>query len=122
MKSNELKILRRARRKRVIRKRVNGTAQRPRLTVFRSLKNIYAQLIDDDAGVTICQASTRDRDLREQTKDGGNVAAAKVVGTILGERARAQKVDSACFDRNGFRYHGRLKALAEAAREAGLKL
>jgi large subunit ribosomal protein L18 len=122
MKPNELKILRRTRRKRVIRKRVYGTAERPRLTVFRSLKNIYAQIIDDDAGVTICAASTRDRDLRDDVKDGGNVAAAKLVGTALAERARGKNVEAVCFDRNGFRYHGRLKALADAAREAGLKL
>lgn len=99
-----------------------GTAERPRLTVFRSLKNISAQVVNDDAGVTICQASTRDRELRERTKNGGNVAAAKIVGAVLAERAHAKHVEAVCFDRNGFRYHGRLKALAEAAREAGLKL
>lgn len=109
------------RRKHVIRNRVDGTAERPRLTVFRSLKNIYAQVIDDENGVTLCAASTQAKDLRGQVKYGGNVAAAKLVGKALAEQALAKSIQQVCFDRNGYRYHGRVKALADAAREAGLK-
>jgi len=122
MKSNEIKLVRRRRRKRRIRKTLAGTPDRPRLTVFRSLKNIYAQVIDDSQGVTLCSASTRDKDIAFSVKSGGNCAAAAVVGKVLAERARAKNVEQVCFDRNGFKYHGRLKALADAAREAGMKL
>lgn len=121
MKSNEIKLVRRARRKRRIRKTLMGTPSRPRLTVFRSLKNIYAQVIDDLSGVTICSASTRDKDFAGATKSGGNCDAAAAVGKVLGERAKAKNIEQVSFDRNGFKYHGRLKALAEAAREAGMK-
>ena len=120
MRSNELKIRRRARRKCGIRKRVHGTSDRPRLTVFRSLKHTYAQIIDDGRGVTLCEASTMNRDLREQIKRGGDIAAAKIIGAALAKRAKAQNIERVCLDRNGYRYHGRLKALAEAAREGGL--
>jgi len=109
------------RRKHVIRKRVAGSPDRPRLTVFRSLQNIYAQIIDDQRGETLCEASTRNKELQGAVKYGGNVAAAKVVGKTLAERALAKKIVAVCFDRNGYRYHGRIKALADAAREAGLK-
>ena len=112
---------RRFRRKRRVRKRVYGTADRPRLTVTRSLKHVHAQIIDDDAGVTLCQASSRNKELRESIGYGGNIAAAKAVGRVLAERARAQGIEQACFDRNGSRYHGRVKELADAAREGGLK-
>ncbi len=115
------KVGRRIRRKRGIRKRVRGTAERPRLTVFRSAKHIYAQLINDESGATICSASTRGKDLRDQCGNGGNVAAAKVVGTALAELAKGKNVETVCFDRNGYRFHGRVKGLADAAREAGLK-
>lgn len=98
-----------------------GTAARPRLTVFRSHKHIYAQLIDDERGVTLCSASTQSKALRGQVKYGGNTAAAKMVGAALAEQAKAKKIVEVCFDRNGYRYHGRLKGLADAAREAGLK-
>jgi large subunit ribosomal protein L18 len=116
------KTQRRLRRKRRVRKRVFGTAGRPRLTVFRSLKNMYAQLIDDDAGRTLAQASTMSKDLRGSVGYGGNASAAGAVGKLLAERALAKGIKQAAFDRNGYQYHGRVKALAEAAREAGLKV
>ena len=122
MRSGDVKVKRRLRRKRGIRKRVYGTSVQPRLTVFRSLKHIYAQVVDDDRGVTLCEASTRSKDLRDDIAFGGNITAAKIVGTALAERARAVNIEAVCFDRNGCRFHGRLKALAEAAREAGLKI
>jgi large subunit ribosomal protein L18 len=121
MKSNEIKIVRRVRRKRRLRKTLIGTPTRPRLTVFRSLKNIYAQVIDDSRGVTICSASTRDKDFAGGVKSGGNCDAAAIVGKALAERAKQKNVQEVSFDRNGFKYHGRLKALADAAREAGMK-
>lgn len=113
------KIERRGRRKRRIRGKIFGTAEMPRLSVFRSLKNIYAQLIDDEKGATIAEASTQSPEIKDSY--GGNKAAAVKVGKLLGERAKAKGISQAAFDRNGFRFHGRVKALAEAAREAGLK-
>ena len=121
MKSNELRIKRHERRKHGIRKRVQGTGARPWLTVFRSHKHIYAQIIDDDQGVTLCEASSKSKDLVGRMPHGGNIAAAKLVGTALAERAKAKSIQAVCFDRNGYRYHGRLKGLAEAAREGGLQ-
>lgn len=121
MGSSTVKTQRRVRRKRGIRKRIRGTNERPRLTVFRSLKHTYAQIIDDERGVTVCEASTRNKDLRDQVTDGGNIAAAKIVGAALAERAKAKNIETVCFDRNGYRFHGRVKGLAEAVREAGLK-
>jgi large subunit ribosomal protein L18 len=121
MNPNKLKTIRRSRRKRRVRKDVYGTKDRPRLTVFRSLKNIYAQIIDDDRGVTVCSASTRAKDLRGGVTYGGNTEAAKAIGKVLAERAQAAGVTAVAFDRNGYKYHGRIKALADAAREAGLK-
>jgi large subunit ribosomal protein L18 len=121
MKESRIKVERRLRRKRGLQKRIRGTPDHPRLTVFRSLKHIYAQLIDDASGVTICAASTRAKELRDQLGKGGNIDAAKVVGAAIAERARAKNVEAVCFDRNGYRYHGRIKALADAAREGGLK-
>lgn len=109
------------RRKASVRQRVFGTAQRPRLTVFRSVKNIYAQIIDDESGVTLCSASSRGKDVRGQIPHGGNIAAAKLIGAAVAEKAKAKGLEMVCFDRNGYRYHGRIKALADAAREAGLK-
>ncbi len=106
--------------KRGIRKRIQGATQRPRLTVFRSAQNIYAQLIDDERGATICSASSRDKDLRDKVGYGGNSTAAKLIGAAIAERAAQKDIKEVCFDRNGYRYHGRLKALADAAREAGL--
>ena len=102
-----------------IRKRVRGEADRPRLAVFRSLKHIYAQVIDDLSGRTLAAASTREKDLDKAY--GGNVEAAKKIGTLVAERAKAAGVEAVVFDRGGYRYHGRIKALADAAREGGLK-
>ena len=121
MEGQKIKQLRRLRRRKGIRKRVYGTSERPRLCVFRSHKNIYAQIIDDDSGVTICAASSRDKDLRAETSYGGNKAAAVRIGQALAERAKARNIEQLCFDRGGFRYHGRVKALADAIREAGVK-
>lgn len=104
-----------------VRTRVVGTPERPRLCVFRSLGHIYAQVIDDRAGCTLASASSLDADVRKQLKGGGNLAAAKVIGKAIAERARATRIEQVVFDRGGYKYHGRVKALAEAAREAGLK-
>lgn len=121
MKADQIKYVRHQRRKRGIRKRVSGTTQRPRLTVFRSLNHIYAQIVDDERGVTVCEASSRSKELRGRVSKGGNIEAAKIVGLALAERAKAKDVTAVSFDRNGYRYHGRLKSLADAAREGGLK-
>ena len=102
-----------------IRKKVRGTAERPRLAVFRSLNHIYAQVIDDDSGKTLANASTTEKALAGS--GGGNIDAAKRVGTAIAERAKAAGVENVVFDRGGYVYHGRVKALADAAREAGLK-
>jgi large subunit ribosomal protein L18 len=104
-----------------VRQRVRGTPERPRLSVFRSLNQLYAQVIDDTSGRTVASASSMDKETRKQTKGGGNVAAAKVVGKAVAERALKAGIAQVVFDRGGYRYHGRVKALAEAAREAGLK-
>ena len=101
-----------------IRRRVRGTQERPRLAIFRSLNHIYAQVIDDERAVTIASASTVEKDLRGGT--GGNIEAAQRVGRAIAERAIAKGVEQVVFDRGGFRFHGRVKALADAAREAGL--
>ena len=103
------------------RQRISGTTERPRLAVHRSAKHIRAQVIDDVTGRTIAAASSLDKDVRASLKFGGNVAASKVVGKTIAERARAQGVELVVFDRGGYQYHGRVQALAEAAREAGLK-
>ncbi|HVP12541.1 MAG TPA: 50S ribosomal protein L18 [Phycisphaerae bacterium] len=121
MKATVLKLVRRERRKRRVRRRVFGTPERPRLSVFRSLKNISAQLIDDEGGRTVCSASSLNKAVADQLKTGGNKAAATVIGQILAERARMQGIRKVAFDRSGYRYHGRIKALAEAARKAGLE-
>jgi large subunit ribosomal protein L18 len=104
-----------------IRQRLSGTRGRPRLAVFRSLKHIYAQAIDDEQGRTLAAASTRDAGLLSGGTTGGNVAAAKRVGQAIADRLRAAGIESVVFDRGGFLYHGRVKALAEAVREAGIK-
>ena len=121
MEGNRARIVRRLRRKRGLGKRIRGTGERPRLSVFRSSKHIFAQIVDDERGITLCDASTRNKDLREQIQYGGNIAAAKIVGEALGKRALEKDIVSVRFDRGGYRYHGRVKGLAEAAREAGLK-
>ena len=103
-----------------VRKKISGTAARPRLCVFRSLSNIYAQTVDDETATTLVAASTLDKDIREQGY-GGNSKAAALVGKLLAERSLAKGIESVVFDRGGYIYHGRIKSLAEAAREAGLK-
>jgi large subunit ribosomal protein L18 len=100
-----------------IRAKLAGSSERPRLNVYRSLNHIYAQVIDDQKGVTIASAST----LATKSKTGGNVAAAKEIGKAIAEKAQEKGVKKVVFDRGGFLYHGRIKALAEAAREAGLE-
>ncbi|MGQ0812817.1 MAG: 50S ribosomal protein L18 [Nitrospiraceae bacterium] len=109
------------RRQRRVRQRLFGTEERPRLNVFRSRTHIYAQIIDDVKGHTLVAASTLDADLKKTTKSGGTIAAAKAVGQLLAERAKAAKVHAVVFDRGGRLYHGRIKALAEASREGGLQ-
>ena len=117
MKTQKKRTLRRQQRRRGIRKRVIGTPERPRLSIYRSDKHIYAQVIDDLNGKTLAAASS----VQEKLEAGHNVDAAKKVGSSIAERAKSAGVGTVCFDRNGFRYHGRVKALADAAREAGLK-
>lgn len=104
-----------------VRKRVRGTAERPRLAVFRSLHHIHAQVIDDDAGRTLVSASTVDPELRKKLKSGGNIEAAQAVGKLIAARAKEAGLTAVVFDRGGNLYHGRIKALAEAAREGGLE-
>jgi large subunit ribosomal protein L18 len=104
-----------------IRKKLGGTADRPRLAVFRSDKHIYVQAIDDAGGKTLAAASTLDKDLKSSVKRGGNVDAAKAVGGAIASKLKGQGIETVVFDRGGYLYHGRVKALADAAREAGLK-
>jgi large subunit ribosomal protein L18 len=103
-----------------VRKKVRGTAERPRLNVFRSAKHIHAQIIDDTNGVTIVAASTVCADVKAELTSTGNIEAAKRVGAVIAQKALEKNVTAVVFDRNGFLYHGRVKALAEAAREHGL--
>jgi large subunit ribosomal protein L18 len=103
-----------------IRRKIYGTADRPRLAVHKSNKHIYAQLIDDDAKITLVSASTLEKSMRDEIANGGNVDAAKQVGKLLAERAREKGIEVVVFDRGGFLYHGRIAALADAAREGGL--
>jgi large subunit ribosomal protein L18 len=119
MDKSTVKTNRRDRRRVRIRRKLDGTPTRPRLAVYRSLNHIYVQVIDDTAGKTIASASTRDKSLGEART--GNTSAAAAVGKQIAERAKAAGVEQVAFDRAGFRYHGRIKALADAAREAGLK-
>ncbi|HKV23303.1 MAG TPA: 50S ribosomal protein L18 [Candidatus Acidoferrum sp.] len=104
-----------------VRQRVEGSTERPRLCVYRSLGHIYAQVIDDRARKTLVSASSLDGQTKKNLKGGGNVAAAKVIGKTIAERAKAAGISKVVFDRGGYKYHGRVKALADAAREAGLK-
>jgi large subunit ribosomal protein L18 len=104
-----------------VRKKVSGTAQTPRLSVYRSSNHIYAQLIDDVAGVTLASASTLDAELKGQIGHGGNQEAAAKVGALIAKRGLEKGITEVVFDRGGYLYHGRIKALAEAAREAGLQ-
>ena len=112
---NEMRVERHNR----IRKDLKGTAERPRLSVFRSNANISAQIIDDEKGVTLVSASTLEKELK--IKNGGNVEAAKVIGAEIAKRAKKAKIKQVVFDRGGYLYHGRVKALADAARENGLE-
>jgi large subunit ribosomal protein L18 len=126
--SDQVGIRERARRRRQerVRKKVQGTPARPRLSVFKSAKHIYGQLIDDVGGHTLAAASSLSLSFRERVESieeasGGNVSGAKIVGELIAEQAHAKGITQIVFDRNGFLYHGRVKALAEAAREAGLR-
>jgi large subunit ribosomal protein L18 len=114
------KIKGRLARKQRVRRRVSGTAAKPRLTVYRSLKHVYAQLIDDEAGVTLVSASTMGQDLRDEVTKKNDIDAAKKIGAALAQKALARDIKNVVFDRNGYAFHGKVKALAEAAREAGL--
>jgi len=115
--SNKLNEVRRQRRKIGIRKKVFGTAEKPRLSVFRSGKHIYGQLVNDFTGTTVASANT----LSLGIEKGGNIEAAKQVGTDIAKKAKAAGITAVAFDRNGFKYHGRIKALADGAREGGLQ-
>lgn len=121
MGSTNLRTVSRLKRKRSIRKRLSGTAERPRLSVFRSSRHIYAQLVDDLKGDTIIAASSVEKAVRGLPKFESKVAMAEHVGKLLAERAKEKGIDAVVFDRNGFLYHGRVKALSSGAREAGLK-
>ena len=121
MKERSLVQVRRLRRQRHVRKRLFGTTERPRLAVFRSSKHIYAQVINDTDGTTLASASTLDPEIRAQQSYGGNKAAASIVGRVVAERAKQAGIDKICFDRRSYKYHGRVEALANAAREAGLQ-
>jgi len=110
----------RLKRKKRIRKKIYGTSQRPRLSVFRSARHIYAQIVDDRAGRTLVAASTLDKDALSGSKFENKVEAAKLIGKLVGERAIGKGIKEVVFDRNGFLYHGRVKSLSEGAREAGL--
>lgn len=113
--------LARKRRHRRIRTKLSGTAERPRLNVFRSLENIFVQVIDDETGHTLASASTIDKELRSQMGNKTKVEQAQLVGKAVAERAQAANISEVVFDRGGYIYHGRIKALAEGAREGGLK-
>ena len=117
----EEKRLARKRRHFRVRKKIQGTAQRPRLSVYRSLRHIYAQLIDDDSGHTLVSASTQEPSFRNQNSLTMNKDAAKMIGEVIAKRALEKGLESIVFDRSGYLYHGRVKALAEGAREHGLK-
>lgn len=104
-----------------VRKKVYGITERPRLNIFKSLKHIYAQIIDDSAGNTLISASSLNKELREKLKTGGNVKAAKEVGALIAKRALEKGIKKVVFDRGGYPYHGRVKTLADAVREAGLE-
>ena len=109
------------RRRKRVRQKVSGTGARPRLAVFRSLKHIYVQLINDELGETVAEASTLSPELKENLSTGGNIAAAESVGTLIAQKAKQREIEVVVFDRGGHLYHGRIKALAEAARAEGLK-
>jgi len=120
MKAQKQLNMSRWRRTNRVRRHMHGSPERPRLAVFRSNGHLYCQVIDDDSGKTLASASTRDKDLREQIKQGGNCDAAKMIGTVIAERAKAAGVTQVQFDRGKYRYHGRVAELATAARAGGL--
>ena len=121
MDRSKEKYIARHKRQRRVRQKIVGTRQRPRLSVFRSLKHIYVQVIDDEAGNTLIAASTLSPELKDSLSIQGNISAAKQVGTLIARRAKEHQIESVVFDRGGNLYHGRIKALAEAAREEGLR-
>lgn len=115
------KYIARKMRKQRVRKKIVGTSKRPRLAVFRSLKHIYTQIIDDEKGITLVAASTLSPELKNSLSTAGNIDAARKVGQLIANKAREQQIESVVFDRGGNPYHGRVQGLAEAAREGGLK-
>jgi large subunit ribosomal protein L18 len=119
--ANKTRLQARIRRHRRVRSKIAGTAERPRLNVFRSVAEIYAQVIDDGAGRTLAAASSVDKELRERVKGLKKSEQAKVVGQVVAERARSKGIEAVVFDRGGYKYIGRVKALADGARESGLK-
>ncbi len=121
MGTTNLRKVSRFKRKRSIRKRISGTAERPRMSVFRSSRHIYAQLVDDVQGGTLVSASSLEKAVRDQPKFESKIAMAEHIGKLIGERAKEKGIEAVVFDRNGFLYHGRVKALSSGAREAGLK-
>ena len=120
MNAATLKRQARLKRKKRIRKKLSGTAERPRLSVFRSARYIYAQVVDDVSGHTLVSASSLEKAIQAKNDFENNVAVARFVGKLVGERAAGKGIQSVVFDRNGFLYHGRVKAVSEGAREAGL--
>lgn len=121
MNHQKAKNIRRTRRSNRVRRKIVGTTERPRLSVFRSSKHIYAQLIDDLTGRTLAAVSTQAPDVKAEAAYGGNVKAAQIVGSKLAQAAKKVGIDKAAFDRGHYKYHGRVKALADAAREGGLQ-
>lgn len=115
------KLIKRINRHQRIRKKVKGTNERPRLSIYRSLKNIFCSIVDDSGGKTLLTVSTLDKGLRSQIKYGGNITAASALGALLAQKAKAKGITKVCFDRGGYIYHGRIKALAESARKEGLE-
>ena len=104
-----------------VRMKVSGTPERPRLCIYRSSGHIYTQVIDDRSGTTLVSASSVDKETKKNVKGGGNIASAKAIGKTIADRAKAAGISQVVFDRGGYKYHGRVKALADAAREAGLQ-
>jgi large subunit ribosomal protein L18 len=117
----KIKMIAREKRAKRVRKKVYGTAESPRLTVYRSLKNVYVQLIDDTTGVSLVGLSSSGKEIREHKIDGGKTGIARLTGKMVAEKAREKGITKAVFDRNGYIYHGRVKAVAEGAREGGLQ-
>lgn len=121
MSSTNPKMLARIKRKARIRKKISGTPEQPRLSIFRSARHLYAQIVDDTAGKTLVTASSVEKDFKEQPRFENKIAAANFIGKLIAKRAVDKGIKQVVFDRNGFLYHGRVKALSDGAREAGLK-